>query len=176
MSGDSRQPDRPPNGRRPSLGPTRPATLVVAALVAAALAWLAISRFYYADFPKLPWPPAITMAVLALVEGVAARSTKARIDRRPGTRPVDPLVVYRLVVLAKASSFGGAILFGLYGGALVWLLGERGRVAAAAADTPPVAVGAAAALLLVGAALWLEYACRVPKPPKDQDSGGRPSH
>ncbi len=163
------QEQRPPDGRQPTLGPTRPATLVVAALVAAAVAWLGISQFYYSFVPRLSWPPAVTIAVVALLEGVTAFSTKARIDRKPGTSPVDPLAVARLVVIAKASSLTGAILVGAYGGSLIWLLGERTRTAAAASDVAPVAAGLAAALLLVGAALWLEFACRVPKRPDDED-------
>ena len=45
---------------------------------------------------------------------IAAIATKARIDRKPGTMPVDPLTVVRYVVLAKASSFVGALFAGFF--------------------------------------------------------------
>ena len=164
---------RPPEPRRPSLGPTRPATLIVAFLATAALSWLGISHFY-GDIPRLPWLPAVTVAALALLEGLAAFATKARLDRRPGTHPIDPLVVARYAVLARASSLAGALFLGLYGGALIWLLTQRSRLVAASDDVTPAAAGTIASAALVGAALWLEYACRVPKPPEDDSDGDNP--
>jgi hypothetical protein len=156
---------------QPTMRPTNPATLVVAALAAAAVSWIAISNFY-SDIPKLPWLPVLTMVVLAVLEGYAAVSTKARIDRKPGRLPVDPLLVARLVVLAKASSLAGAIFAGLYGGVAIWLLVEQRRPGDqpfAAGDVPAAAGGLAASLLLMAAALWLERACRVPHKPDESN-------
>src|SRR6185436_3638261 len=102
------RPGRPP---RPSLRPTNPATLVVAALVTAALAWLAISR-YYGNLPNLNWLPGLTLAGLAVTEGILARQTKARIDQRPRVGRINPLLVARYAVLARASSLAGAIFAG----------------------------------------------------------------
>lgn len=149
-------------GPEPRLGPTRPATLVVAGLTAAAVAWLLISRFY-GDFPRLPWLPTVTLAALAVLEGYAAINTRARIERRPGQDPVNPLVVARFVVLAKASSLVGSIFAGFYAGLVVWLAIERTR--AATNDLPAAVAGLVAGLALVAAALWLERSCRVPEPP-----------
>jgi Protein of unknown function (DUF3180) len=168
------EPESPPRGstpQRPRMGPTRPATLVVAGLAAAAVAWLMISRFY-GDIPALPWLPPLTIGALAVLEALLAFNTKARIDRRTGRDPVDPLAVARYVVLAKASSLAGAIFAGFYAGMLVWLLIERQRNSYAAADTPPGTAGVVASLALVAAALWLERACRVPKPPDDHEEPG----
>lgn len=153
---------------QPSMRPTSPATLVVAALAAAALAWLGISRFY-GDIPKLPWLPALTLAALAVGEGVAAHSTKARIERQPGREPVDPLLVARLVVLAKASSLAGALFGGVYAGLSGWLLIERQRLSHAAEDLPAALAGLLASALLVAAALWLERSCRIPAEPDESD-------
>src|SRR5687767_1414007 len=100
------QPRREPP--RPALRPTTPATLVVAGLVATAVSWLGISRFY-GDLPDLSVLAGLTLAGLGVVEGSAARATRARIERKPGSGPVNALQVARLVVLAKASSLGGAI-------------------------------------------------------------------
>ncbi|HET8660713.1 MAG TPA: DUF3180 domain-containing protein [Micromonosporaceae bacterium] len=158
-----------PPTRTPTMGPTSLATLVVAALAAAALSWLGISRFY-GEIPRLTWLPVVTLVALAAIEGYSAFATKARIDRRPGRTPVDPLLVARLVVLAKASSLAAAIFAGLYGGAAVWLMLER-QLAVAAADLPVAAGGLAASLALGVAALLLERACRVPRPPDKPDEG-----
>ncbi|MQA28168.1 MAG: DUF3180 family protein [Micromonosporaceae bacterium] len=152
----------------PRLRPTSPATLFVVALAAAATAWVLIGEFY-GEVPPLTWLPALTLLLLAVLEAIAARAIKARIDRRPGTEPVDPLVVTRLVLLAKASSVAGALFTGLYGGVLVWLWAASSRNEHAAADMAPAAQGLGAALLLVGAALWLERCCRIPEPPPDRE-------
>jgi hypothetical protein len=159
--------------REPALRPTTPATLLVAGLIAAALAWLGISQFY-GDLPDLSVLAGLTLAGLGAVEGSAARGTRARIERRPGSGPVNPLLVARLVVLAKASSLGGAIFAGAYGGVTLWALAERGRLRVAADNLVPAVVGLAGALVLVVAALLLERACRVPPPPDEPEDGGDP--
>lgn len=156
-------PPGPANGR-PRIGPTRPSTLVVSALAGAAVAWLLISRFY-GSFPDLPWLPAVTIAALAALEGYAAVNTRARIERRPGREPVDPLTVAWFVVLAKASSLAGAIFGGFSAGLLAWLALERTR--AAMGDIPAAVGNLVASLALVAAALWLERSCRVPEQPDE---------
>jgi len=153
-----------PDGRPPKLGPTRGSTLLVAGLAAAAVVWLLISRFYDRII-ELPWLPVITLFGLAALEAVAAGNTRARVERREGTEPVDPLLVARYVVLAKASALGGAIFTGLYAGVLAALFLDH-RETAAFTDTLPAGIaGLAASVALIWAALRLERACRVPTPP-----------
>jgi hypothetical protein len=135
------------------------------------VAWLLISRFY-ATFPDLPILPSITIAALAVLEGYAALNTRARIERRPGRDPVDPLAVAWFVVLAKASSLAGAIFGGFWAGLLVWLLFEPTR--AAREDIPAAVAGLVASLALLVAALWLERSCRVPEHPEDRSGKQRP--
>jgi hypothetical protein len=147
------------------MGPTRPATLLVAGLAAAALAWLLVSSFYYRGIPRLPWLPVVTLAGLAVLEAYAAVNTRGRIERRPGRDPVNPLLVARFVVLAKASALAGAIFAGFYAGLAGWLFVETTR--AADEDLPIAAGGLVASLVLVAAALWLERSCRVPERPED---------
>jgi hypothetical protein len=168
---------REPAPQRPRMGPTRPSTLVVAGLAAMALAWLLISR-YYGDIRGLPWLPIVISVALAVLEGYLAVNTRARIDRRPGREPVEPLAVARFVVLAKASSLTGALFTGLYTGMLSWLLVEQARLGptdARTSDLPTAAAGVLGSVALVVAALWLERACRVPKPPDDEADGGPPT-
>ncbi|MEW2443465.1 DUF3180 domain-containing protein [Micromonospora marina] len=149
------------------MGPTRASTLVVTGLAAAAVAWLLISGFYYDFAPDLPWLPVITLAGLAVLEGYAAVNTRSRIERRPGREPVNPLLVARFVVLAKASALAGAIFAGFYAGLTGWLFVERTN--AAVGDRPAALGGLIAALALVAAALWLERSCRVPEQEDDED-------
>jgi Protein of unknown function (DUF3180) len=165
----------PPRGQEPAspkvpeprLHPTSVATLVVLGLGSAAVAWILVANTY-GDLPAIPWLPAFTLFALAAFEAFLARNTKARIDRKPNTEPVNVLAVARYVVLAKASSPAGAIFSGLYAGILVWLLVVKGaQNTAASNDLPPTATGLVASLALVGAALWLERSCRVPKAPED---------
>ena len=163
MSTD-RSPQEPDRFR---MGPTRASTLVVAGLAAAAVAWLLISGFYYDFAPDLPWLPVITLAGLAVLEGYAAVNTRGRIERRPGREPVNPLLVARFVVLAKASALAGAIFAGFYAGLTGWLFVERTN--AAVGDRPAALGGLIAALALVAAALWLERSCRVPEQEDDED-------
>ncbi|MCI4063121.1 DUF3180 domain-containing protein [Micromonospora sp. R77] len=158
-----------PRGGDPDfrMGPTRISTLVVAALAAAALAWLLISTFYYDVTPNLPWLPVVTLAGLAVLEAYAAVNTRARIERRPGRDPVNPLLVARFVVLAKASALAGAIFVGGYAALTGWLFVEDTN--AAIGDRPSAGAGLLASLALVAAALWLERACRVPEQEDDED-------
>ncbi|HLT10073.1 MAG TPA: DUF3180 domain-containing protein [Micromonosporaceae bacterium] len=163
----------PPGGRGdgprgPALRPTRAANLVVAALLTAALAWFIMRRFF-GDIPDLTWLPALTLGGLAVVEGIAARNTKARVEKRPRAGQLNPLLVARLAVLAKASSLGGAIFAGAYGGVAAWALSEHATLLAARANLAPALAGLVGGLVLVAAALLLERACRVPDQSDDQD-------
>ncbi|SCF35018.1 Protein of unknown function (DUF3180) [Micromonospora mirobrigensis] len=163
-------PAQSPRGGDPDrfrMGPTRISTLVVAALAAAALAWLLVSGFYYEAAPSMPWLPVVTLAGLALIEAYAAINTRGRIERKPGRDPVNPLLVARFVVLAKASALAGAIFLGFYAGVTGWLFLEDTN--AAVEDRPAAGAGLLAALALVAAALWLERSCRVPEQEDDED-------
>ena len=162
-------PQRDEPERRPRLEPTRPATLIVAALVTTALAWLGISTFW-GDMPTLPWLPPLTLLGLALVEAFAAQSTKNRIDRKDGAGPIEPLIIARFAVLAKASALAGALFGGLYLGMSTWLLIQRSVLVRANDDVPQALLGVGASIALVAAALVLERACRVPPPP-DEEAG-----
>ncbi|MFF5178833.1 DUF3180 domain-containing protein [Micromonospora sp. NPDC000316] len=162
----------PPPGDPSRMGPTRISTLVVAALGAAAVAWLLISTLY-GGFPRLPWLPVVTLAALAVLEAYAAINTRGRIDRKPGRDPVNPLLVARFVVLAKASALAAAIFAGFYAGLSGWLFVETTH--AASEDRPAAGGGLLASLALVGAALWLERSCRVPERPDDHEPDERDS-
>lgn len=141
--------------------PTRPSHLGIAFVVAGIAGFLLVSRFY-GVLPRLSLLPLVTIGALALVEAYVGRLTRARIARRRGTRPIEPLVVARLAVLAKASSMGGSLFAGAYVGALTYVLAMASQLNSAAADIPVAIAGAVVCVLLVAAALWLEHCCRIP--------------
>jgi hypothetical protein len=165
---------RPGGTPHRGLEPTRPTNLILAAAVTAAAAFVFMRRFF-GDIPDLTWLAGLTMAGLAVVEGVAAHNTRARIERRPRAGVLNPLFVARLAVLAKASSLAGAIFAGAYGGAAAWALSERDRLTVAERNLAPAVAGLVGALALVAAALLLERACRVPRQPDDEDDAAEGS-
>lgn len=162
---------RPGGAPHRGLEPTRPTNLILAAVVSAAVAFLFI-RQYFGDIPDFTWLGGLSMAGLAVVEGLAAHNTKARIERRPRAGALNPLLVARLAVLAKASSLAGAIFAGAYGGVAAWALSEQDRLMAADRNLAPALAGLLGGLALVAAALLLERACRVPKRPDEEEDEG----
>ena len=145
--------------------PTRITVLVVLAVAAAAVGY-ALTAAFYADVQSPPVYAPLWLLLLGLAEGYTASMTRGRLAGRPGTKPINAIVVSRLAVLAKATSPVGALAFGGYTGFLVYV--ARTDSAAADRDIRTAALGMACSLLLVIAALLLERVCRV-KAPKDDD-------
>lgn len=141
--------------------PTRPRDLLVAGLVAAVLVHLLV-RTAYGSLPAIPAPAGATLGVLGIAEAVGGSALRARIERRPGTTPVQPLVAARAVLVAKASSAAGAIMAGAWAGLLAYTLPRSGEIIAAADDSVGAGIGLACALVLVAGGLWLEQCCRNP--------------
>jgi hypothetical protein len=153
--------------------PTRVSTLVAAAVIAAAAAWLLL-RSVYTKLPPLPWTGVPALLIAALAEAWTGRDLRARIAGRPGTRPAAPLFVSRMVALAKASSLAAAVIAGLAAGFDIYLSGSL-SAPVPRQDALTAAVTFAAAVILACAALYLEYCCRVPKSPdRDQDDEPAP--
>jgi Protein of unknown function (DUF3180) len=146
--------------------PTRSSILAALALGFGVLSWLVV-RESYSSLPALPIVGPVTLVVLSVFELMYAFSVRARL-RDPGNRPIEPLFIAKLAVLAKASSHAAAIVAGLYGGFLVYTLSNlgKGRINA---DSRASGLSVVASLALIGAALFLEYSCRVPRPPDDRD-------
>jgi len=140
---------------------TRPRDLLVAALVTAVLANLVV-RLSYASLPGIPAFAGVTLGVLGIAEALTGNALRARIERRPDTMPVPPLVAARAVLVAKASSLGGAIVAGAWAGLLLHVLPRSGEIVAAAGDSVGAGIGLVCALVLVAGALWLERCCRTP--------------
>ena len=151
--------------------------LVLAAGLAVA-AWLVV-RASYGSLPALRWWLPVPLGVLAVAEFLGARTLRARLaaqrDRRPpaerGTapvRPVEPMLVARLAVLAQASAYVGAAFVGIWVGVVLYVGPAVSRLQTAGSDTVTGVVGVACSAALVGAALWLESICRIPPGPDDE--------
>ncbi|WP_199431551.1 DUF3180 domain-containing protein [Qaidamihabitans albus] len=147
---------------------TRPRELLIAAVLGFGLVLL-LFEVAYESMPSLPAPAGITLAALAVVEVVLAFVVRRRIRSRQVVTGVE---IARAAMLAKASSLLGALMFGAWLSAVVYLAPKADRLTAAAADLPAAIIGSCCAAALIGAALWLEYCCRTPDQ-RDQDPDRR---
>jgi hypothetical protein len=141
--------------------PTRVRTLLLIALAFAVIT-RALLTVGYSKLPPLSWTFLPAMLIFAAAEAWVGRDLQARITGRAGYKPARPLFVVRMVALAKASSQVAAFIGGVAVGFCIYLSGMLN------ATTPRsdmiVAAGTfGASLLLAGAALYLEYCCRVPQ-------------
>lgn len=143
--------------------PTRPRTLLLIAALAAAVTW-AVLDAVYASLPPLTWTGVPALLIAAGVEAWAGLDLRARIQGRRGARPAPPLFVARIVALAKASSQAAALLAGICGGFMIYLSGMA-TAPTPRADLVDASLSFGACLVLLAAALFLEYCCRVPRGP-----------
>ena len=142
--------------------PTRIRTLVAAAAVSALAVWLLL-RLTYAALPALPWTGVPALLVLTVAEAWSGRNVRVRLrggGRGARVRPIAPIAVARMAALAKASSLAASIIGGLAAGFLIYVAGSLDKPAYKS-DAYAAGGTLAAALALVGAALYLEYGCRV---------------
>ena len=158
--------------------PIRRRDLAVLALGFAVAGWLLV-RALYGALPTLDWWLPAPLAVLAVAEALGARTLRTRLaalrEARSGrgpvvarpVRPVEPMLVARLAVLAQASAYVGAVFTGVWAGVLAHVGPAVGRLQTAANDTVTAILGIVCSIALVAAALWLESVCRVP--PEDHD-------
>jgi hypothetical protein len=165
------------------LTPVRRRDLAVLAVGLAVATWLLV-RATYGELPTLDWWLPAPLAVLALAEALGARTLKARLaalrsaraaagrppSASPGpVRPVEPMLVARLAVLAQASAYVGAVFTGVWAGVLAHVGPQVGRLQVAGGDTVTAVLGIACSAALVAAALWLESVCRVPPSTTDDE-------
>ncbi|MBB3676770.1 putative outer membrane lipoprotein [Modestobacter versicolor] len=165
--------------------PVRRTELVALAVAVAFATWLVV-RSAYGSLPALDWWLPVPLGVLAVAEALGARTLRARLsaqrEGRPGpgrtpataARPVEPMLVARVVVLAQASAWVGAVFAGAWAGLLLHTAPAVGRLAAASGDTLTGALGVLLAAGLVAAALWLEHVGKVP-PGAEEDEDQPPA-
>ncbi|MFR9752550.1 DUF3180 domain-containing protein [Nocardia sp. 004] len=149
--------------------PTRVLDLVANVFVAALVTWIA-TRMAYDSFPPISIFAGASLYPVAVIEVVLAFVIRARVNDHQigdGRHQLHPITAARAVALAKASAQVGSIAGGVWLGFLCWVLPQRDTMRAAAADSPGAIVGMLAGVVLVAAALWLEYCCRAPEDPTD---------
>jgi len=143
--------------------PTRARTLVLIIVLTAAVTW-ALLTVVYSKLPPLTWTGVPALLLAAAAEAWTGRDLRARIAGRPGSKPAPPLFVARMVALAKASSLVAALLAGVSAGFIVYLPGLL-DASTPRSDMITASVAFGSSLILLAAALYLEYCCRVPKNP-----------
>jgi hypothetical protein len=172
--------------------PVKRRDLVVLTLGLAVASWLVVDAVY-GSLPDLRWWLPAPIGVLAVAEALGTRTLRARLaelrsarsagrrraqddtrapEREPAplARPVEPMLVARLAVLAQASAYVGAVFLGVWLGVSAFVAPQVGRLQAAGGDLVAAVVGVVCSAGLIAAALWLESACRVP-PGGDDEEG-----
>jgi Protein of unknown function (DUF3180) len=153
--------------------PTRARSLLLTGVLAAAVTW-ALLTVIYSKLPPLTWTGIPALLLAAAVEAWTGRDLRARIVGHPGAKPVAPLFVARMVVLAKASSQVGALLAGVSVG-FIGYLSDMLDAATPRSDLITASISFGSCLILIAAALFLEYCCRVPQDPHgDRDDEPAP--
>ena len=147
--------------------PTRTRTLLLIIVLAAAVTW-AVLDAVYASLPPLTWTGVPALLIAAGVEAWAGRDLRARIQGKRGARPAPPLFVAWIVALAKASSQTAALLAGICAGFMIYLSGMA-SAPTPRADLVDASLSFGACLVLLAAAMFLEYCCRVPRNPEDDN-------
>lgn len=111
-------------------------------------------------FP-VPWTAAATLLILAVAIFIWALLIRPRLMRKKGTRPISPFIAARTAALAMAASRTGAIVGGFYLGVALELAVrfENGFARQRLWLALAAVVGS---ILMILAALWLEYICRLP--------------
>jgi hypothetical protein len=150
------------------MGPTRRRDLLYATVAAAVVGYLLVV-WLYRWFPPITLWTGVSLLAVAGVEGVWGYVVRARIrDGRIGLGGgrLHPLAVARSVVIAKASAWLGALVFGWWLGVLGYLV-PRWGVRIPHEDIPGAVVAALCALALLVAGLWLEHCCKSPDDPEE---------
>ncbi len=150
---------------------TSPLHLVLLAVLGGAAAWF-VEVALAASGNAVLIPP-VTLAVALTLIGVLIvilALPVRRVSRGVPNARIDPFYATRVVVLAKASSLGAALLTGAGLGIAGYLL-TRSVLPGVSAVVLAFAMAAGAALLLV-ASLIAEHMCAIP--PDDEGRDGRP--
>jgi hypothetical protein len=141
--------------------PSRASVLVPTALIAGVAVYFLL-RIFYNSIPPLPKTAPVTFAFLALAEIWLALSLRPRLQGRPGTLPVQPLLAARIAALAKASAVTAAVGLGVYGGLIGYVVPQVNK-RVPGSDAIVGALGFLASVLLLVGALLLERTCRLPE-------------
>jgi len=150
---------------------TRPFTLVILTILGAGAGVVLQSVLAALGQPKLR--PEYTLAITLVLVAAAAIALAVPVRRATRGNPahrVDPFYATRVVVLAKASALGGALLSGVGLGLVIELVLRSGAPGADAYLRVFSVLGGGVALLVGG--LVAEALCTVPKDGGDDSDVG----
>ncbi len=139
--------------------------LLLLALVGAIVGFVADTLLAGQGRPVFVPPISLAIALVLIAAALLAGAWPVR-RAAAGERRIDPFYATRIVVLAKASALGGALLLGAASGILIFLLSRSIVPVGSALTTGAALVGA---LLLLVSALVAEHFCSVPPPTDDDD-------
>jgi hypothetical protein len=140
--------------------PTSPWVLAVVFVVGGIIGGFGLDALYN-SLPELSQGSVVTVGIVALLVAFLAWTTHNRLTGQRGAKPPEPLVIARYVALARACSPAGALVAGLWAGALGFLLTRPGDIVAVSHDRRVAIGGVVTAVLLAAAGLWLEWVCRI---------------
>lgn len=143
---------------------TRPLPILALAAIGFAAAFLLDLVLAMQGRPVLVPPASLIVALLLIATALVALAWPVRRAAK-GERRIDPFYATRILVLAKASALGAALLTGAGAGILVYLL-SRAVVPIGSSVTAAASLVAAVALLV--SALVAEHFCSLP-PEGDED-------
>lgn len=139
--------------------------LLLLALVGAIVGFVADTLLAGQGRPVFVPPISLAIALVLIAAALLAGAWPVR-RAAAGERRIDPFYATRIVVLAKASALGGALLLGAASGILIYLLSRSIVPVGSALTTGAALVGA---VLLLVSALVAEHFCSVPPPTDDDD-------
>ncbi|AGB26087.1 Protein of unknown function (DUF3180) [Mycobacterium sp. JS623] len=155
------------------MGPTRKRDLTAATVLAAVVGYMFVV-LVYRYFPPITVWTGVSLLAVAIAEAGWAFFVRAKINNNEigdARGWLHPLAVARSVMIAKASAWVGALVFGWWIAVVVYVLPRRGALRVAGEDTAGAVVAAVCALALVIAALWLQHCCKSPEEPPDSADG-----
>jgi uncharacterized membrane protein YoaK (UPF0700 family) len=155
------------------MGPTRKRDLTAAAVLAAVVGYMFVV-LAYRYFPPITVWTGVSLLAVAIAEAGWAFYVRTKINNNEigdARGWLHPIAVARSVLIAKASAWVGALVFGWWIAVLVYLLPRRDTLRVAGEDTTGAVVAAVCALALVVAALWLQHCCKSPQEPPDNADG-----
>ncbi|AZA08452.1 DUF3180 domain-containing protein [Corynebacterium pseudopelargi] len=146
-----------------------PALIAVGVFAAVAM-WI-LTKFFYSYMPTVPASVAMTLWLLAAVVGFAAIRVRQRVEEDAvgqDRSQLNPVTAAKLLVVAKASAWTGALFGGAYIGRAFYVLPKAQELVAAGEDAPLVVAAALGGVAVSAAGVWLERACSVPPPPQGE--------
>jgi len=153
---------------------TKPSTLVLLGAIGAGGAGLVQAVLASVGRPIIipPFTLLVALAAIGVIVVLMAVPISRMVRGNSSSRgPVDPFYATRVVMLAKASALGGALLTGGAIGLLVYLL-SRSVAPGVGSLGLTIAALIGAAVLLAGG-LLAEFMCRIP-PDTDNDDDDKP--